>query len=361
MAPPPPPRQAPRKPWHTHLTLDLVVRVVNTTLLSPFIAWMVPLCFRAQATPYEWTSMRVSVAYASLVTLLWLLSLLNERVAFGAPREVDLEEEVIVITGGAGGLGLLIAQTYGMRGASVAVLDVKENTDTAEARGVKFYKCDVGDREQVEAAAKRIEKDLGAPTILINNAGIVNGLPLLKLSPEQIEKTFRTNLLSHFYTIQTFLPGMIRKQGGTIVTVSSVLGYLGCRNLSDYTSSKAALLALHASLTAELSPHHPYIKTLLVTPGQIATPLFAHVKTPSSFLAPVLEPVDVAARIIAAVDAGEGGHLALPFYARWIQLMGVLPVGVQRVVRWMSGVDGAVGGLLVEKEGGEGRESVAGE
>ena len=85
---------------------------------------------------------------------------MNERLAFGKKRAFDWTEEVVVITGGAGGLGLLIAEVYGMRGVSVAVLDTKEGPEEGEARNVYFYKCDVGDYKQVEAAAKKIEEEV---------------------------------------------------------------------------------------------------------------------------------------------------------------------------------------------------------
>ena len=140
------------KPWHSFLTLDLILTVLNKTFLHPFVAWMVPLCLRAQATPYEATSMRVAIAYASIVTVLDFLYIVNTRLAYGAPREVDFEEEVVVITGGASGLGLTIAEIYGMRGASVAVLDIKgvEQKENEGLAGVEFYRCDVGKYEEVE-------------------------------------------------------------------------------------------------------------------------------------------------------------------------------------------------------------------
>lgn len=182
---------------------------------------------------------------------------------------------------------------------------------------------------------------LGTPTILINNAGIVNGKPLLDLTTTEIARNFNVNLLSHFYTIKAFLPGMIRTGHGSIVTISSVLGHLGASQLSDYTAAKAGLIALHKSVTAELAEHKS-IKTVLVTPGQLSTPLFRGVKTPSSFFGPILEPIEVAKEVIAVVDAGGSGILAMPFYARWVEILAVLPVGLQRVVRWASGVDRAM-------------------
>lgn len=100
-----------------------------------------------------------AIAWAIFISVMWIASAVNQRIANGAPREVDLGEEVIVVTGGASGLGMLVAEVYGMRGASVAVLDVNE-MENGEARGVTFYKCDVSDKEQVAKVAVEIEKDV---------------------------------------------------------------------------------------------------------------------------------------------------------------------------------------------------------
>jgi short-subunit dehydrogenase len=186
---------------------------------------------------------------------------------------------------------------------------------------------------------------LGTPTILINNAGIVNGKRLLDLALDEIDNNFRVNLLSHFYTLKTFLPGMIRAGRGTVVTMSSVLGQIGAAQLSDYAASKAGLTAMHKSLVAELRST-PEIKTVLVTPGQLSTPLFNGVQTPSSFFSPILEPVDVAKEVIAAIDAGSSAALAMPLYARWVDWMNVVPVGVETILRRVSGVDRAMKGFV---------------
>lgn len=138
--------------------------------------------------------------------------------------------------------------------------------------------------------------------------------------------------------------------GGTIVTISSVLGKLGASHLADYTAAKAGLVAMHTSLRAELaSPTAPegaeYIRTILVTPGQLSTNLFASVKTPSSFFGPVVEPVELAREIVRMIDSGESGQISMPFYARWIEWMHVLPSSLQRLVRKLSGVDRAMEGF----------------
>lgn len=164
--------------------------------MNPGFAILLPLAYRAQTYHYHSPPFIYSSIYAGLVIILFVWRFINRRLAFGVKREFDWTEEVVVITGGGSGLGLLIAETYGMRGVSVAVLDIRE-PEGGEARNVEFYKCDVGDRKQVEAVAKQIEKDLGTPTVLINNAAIVHGKSILELSPEEIEKyIYRISLLS---------------------------------------------------------------------------------------------------------------------------------------------------------------------
>ncbi|KAL6816852.1 hypothetical protein V8C40DRAFT_79847 [Trichoderma camerunense] len=325
--------------WFAPLSVDLILKVLNVTIFHPFICWLIPLCLRAQTTKWEAPPMVGAIAWAIFISVMWIASAVNQRIANGAPREVDLGEEVIVVTGGASGLGMLVAEVYGMRGASVAVLDVNE-MENGEARGVTFYKCDVSDKEQVAKVAVEIEKDLGTPTVLINNAAIVVGKPLLDLSIDEIETSIGTNLLGPFYCLKTFLPAIIRGgRGGTIVNVSSVIGHLGAAQLTDYAAAKAGLTALHKSLAAELRESHPDIRTVLVTPGQLSTPLFYGVQTPNSFFAPVVEPVDVTKEIVAAIDGGKGVTAAMPFYARWVDWYNVLPVGVQLVARKIAGVD----------------------
>jgi NAD(P)-dependent dehydrogenase (short-subunit alcohol dehydrogenase family) len=360
-----------RDSWFAPISIDLLVKVMKTSLCHPFIAWVIPLCFRARSMYWQAPPMIISIVWASIVTLVWMAGIINERVAFGTPREVDLSEEVIVITGGASGLGLLIAEVYGMRGATVAVLDVNE-MENGESRGVTYYKCDVTDKAQVARVATQIERDvsrnpsftrlypflllgsgsacsptphmqLGTPTVLINNAAVVIGKRLLDMDVAEIEQSIATNLVSHFYTLKTFLPAIARSEvGGTIVTISSVIGHTGAAQLTDYAAAKAGITAMHKSLTAELRESHPEIRTVLVTAGQLSTPLFYGVQTPNSFLAPVVEPVDVAKEVIAAIDHGWSTSLGMPLYARWIDWYNVLPVGTQAVVRRLAGVDTAM-------------------
>lgn len=176
--------------------------------------------------------------------------------------------------------------------------------------------------------------------MLVNNAAVVVGKSLLDLSLDDIDASIATNLLGPFYCLKAFLPALVRSgRGGTVVNVSSVIGHLGAAQLTDYAAAKAGLTAMHRSLSAELRRSHPDIRTVLITPGQLSTPLFYGVQTPNSFLAPVVEPVDVAKEIIAAIDGGHGVTAAMPLYARWADWYNVLPVGLQLLARKLSGID----------------------
>lgn len=341
----------------TPLTLDLLLHVLSRTLFHPFLAALLPLCLRALAAPYDSPSFILTSAFATCVCLysaVWRG--VNVKLAYGAAREIDREDEVVVVTGGVGGLGGCLAEIFALRGVGVGVLDVEVSSaraggmvDGEEREGVRYYYCDVGDSEQVERTWGRIVRDVGTPTVLINNAAVVNGKGFMEQSRDEVERTFRVNTLSHYQLSKLFLRPMLQdpSRGGTIVTVSSVLGHLGAAHLSAYTASKAALLAYHASLTAELASIAPLVKAILVAPGQLDTQMFGDVKLRGwsrNFFGPVVGAGEVAVKIVEMIDRGEGRVVSEPAYARWIAWLGVLPVGLQRVAKSWAGLDDAFAG-----------------
>lgn len=174
-----PPKKAQRSkedaPWHQYVTIDLIWYVLGYTVFHPFVSWVVVLCLRAQYTKYEAPEMRIAIGWSIAMSAIGIFGIVSDRIAFGAHREVDLSEEVIVITGGVDGLGGLLAATYGMRNANVAVLDLKPvDKIEAEARNVAYYQCDVGDAQQVEAAAAQIVKDVSLRMALIDEKSLAN-------------------------------------------------------------------------------------------------------------------------------------------------------------------------------------------
>ncbi|KAL8910166.1 MAG: hypothetical protein Q9171_004544 [Xanthocarpia ochracea] len=332
--------------WYTHLNVDLLLHVFSYTLFHPFVASLIPLCLRSLAAEYTSTSFIITSAYAVFVILCHIVSSVNQRWAYGPPRKVKSLGEVVVVTGGASGLGRCIAEVYAMKGTSVAVVDVGiKEEEQGEREGIRWYRGDVGDRIMMEQVWKRISNDLGTPTVLINNAAVLDGKPFLSLTPDEIDNTFRVNTISHFHLTSLFLrPLLATRTPGTLVTVSSILGRLGASNLSAYTASKAAAIAFHTSLAAELRPHSSQIKTILVTPGQLDTAMFAHIKLDwfRNFFGPIVEVRELAMRIVKMVEAGEGGTIAVPFFASALAWQQILPKGLQNWLKRWSGVDTAM-------------------
>lgn len=146
----------------------------------------------------------------------------------------DSNQDLVLITGGAGGLGTEIALEFRRRDANVVVLDISNPLPENHISGVHYYRCDISKRSDVAKTIKKIKKEVGIVTILINNAAITTGKPLIHLTFEEIEKTIQVNLLASFYTIKMLLPGMLEKNRGYIVSVSSVLGYMTPARLSIF-------------------------------------------------------------------------------------------------------------------------------
>ncbi|KAJ3561576.1 hypothetical protein NP233_g10109 [Leucocoprinus birnbaumii] len=174
----------------------------------------------------------------------------NQQNLFFAPKALDWGEQVVVITGGSSGVGELLANTLAVRNVTVAVLDVKPIQ--TENYNITYYKCDVSQWTEVEAVAKRIKEELGEPTILINNAGVIQGKLILDLNEKDIRQTFGVNTMAHYWTIKAFLPDMVKRKSGHIVTVASVMGIVGAPRMSDYNASKAAVISLNDTLRQEL-------------------------------------------------------------------------------------------------------------
>ena len=352
------------RPSSPKLTLDLLLVVLSRTLFQPFIACLLPFCLRALATPYSSPSFIATTAYAATVCIYHLLAIVNQRLAYGAPRKVNWKDEVVVMTGGCRGLGACIAEIYGLRGVSVAVLDtaVPKGDDGQEREGVHYYYCDVANREDVETIMSRINDELGYPTILINNAAISHKWSVQdsnSIDTDGPSRVLDVDFLSNYHTTASFLQHKGTRQAGTIVTVSSVLGYLGAANLSAYSASKAASIAWHHSLTAEIATTKPNVRTILVATGQLDTELFSHAKVQGrlqGFLAPVLGAGEVAMRIVEMIDAGRGGQIRMPFYANWIPLLAILPAAMQKSLRWWSGIDVAMEGPKLPHDDGPGEK-----
>jgi all-trans-retinol dehydrogenase (NAD+) len=243
----------------------------------------------------------------------------------------DIAGQHALITGGASGIGRLMALQLAARGARLTVWDINRDAlDRVVAElggGARGFACDVSDRQQVYARAAASIAASGPVDILINNAGIVSGADFLELPDAKIEATFDINVLALFWTCKAFLPAMIERNRGHLVTIASASGLIGVARLADYSASKWAAVGFDESLRAELRRTAPGVITTVVCPFYIDTGMFRGVKSRFPFLLPILKEDDAATRIVRAIET-DRRRLVMPWLCHFVPLLRVLPVGL---------------------------------
>ena len=254
-----------------------------------------------------------------------------------------------LVTGGASGIGRLMALELAAQGARVSVWDINPGSlekvvAEIDARGgakACGFVCDVSRRERVYEAAERARSAAGPVDIVINNAGVVSGRALLDIPDEKIEATFAVNTLSLFWTAKAFLPDMLQRNQGHIVTIASASGLIGVPKLSDYAASKWAAVGFDESLRAELRRSFPGVKTTVVCPFYINTGMFRGVKSRIPLLLPILEEDVVARRVIDAIRR-DRRRLCMPPIVYLVPSMRVLPVAVFDWIATFLGVNASM-------------------
>lgn len=200
-----------------------------------------------------------------------------------------LKGKVALITGGDSGIGRAVAVAFAKEGASVFITYLEEHEDAQETkRAVEGYgqRCgmvagDIGDSRFCHECVRMCLDTFGALDILVNNAGEQYVRKSLDdITPEALERIFKTNIFSMFYTVQAAVPFM--KHGGCIINTTSITAYKGHPLLLDYAATKGAILAFTRSLSERLLPDG--IRVNAVAPGPIWTPLI-----PASFDAEQVE------------------------------------------------------------------------
>lgn len=194
-----------------------------------------------------------------------------------------LKGKVALITGGDSGIGRAVAIAYAKEGADVAIVYLNEHEDAKETKQMveqNGRRCitiagDIGDEQFCQRVVEQTVNEFGHLDILVNNAAEQHPQESIeKISAEQLERTFRTNIFSMFYLTKAALPHF--KEGSAIVNSTSVTAYQGNPQLLDYSSTKGAIVAFTRSLAKALVEKG--IRVNGVAPGPIWTPLI-----PSTF------------------------------------------------------------------------------
>jgi NAD(P)-dependent dehydrogenase (short-subunit alcohol dehydrogenase family) len=199
------------------------------------------------------------------------------------PGSGRLEGKVALVTGGDSGIGRAVAILFAREGAKIAVVyleeitDAKETQDLVEAEGSSAFciEGDIGNAGFCRHAVEMTINRFGRLDILVNNAAEQHPQPVPEdIAPEQLERTYRTNVFGYYYMTNAVLPHL--KEGSCIVNTTSVTAYRGSPNLLDYSGTRGAIVTYTRSLALALVGRG--IRVNGVAPGPIWTPL-----TPSSY------------------------------------------------------------------------------
>ncbi|MCC7371867.1 MAG: SDR family oxidoreductase [Chloroflexi bacterium] len=259
-------------------------------------------------------------------------NLMNQHVLLPAaaspaqlPRGV-LQGSVAVVTGASRGIGRAIASELAAAGAAVALVgrsdgDLHLAASQIEQNGGQAIPviADITSRRAVSEMVRRVEAELGAPDLLVNNAGRLSAIgPLWEIDPDDWWSEVEVNLRGPALCAHAVLPGMVARRRGTIVNVSSISANMRSGFDSAYTASKAALLRLSASLASETATHG--IRVFAVHPGTVKTELthrlmetpegrrhfgFFHELSGSEWSEP-----EAVARLCVQLAAGDGDRLS---------------------------------------------------
>lgn len=257
-----------------------------------------------------------------------------------------LADRTTLVTGGASGMGRRLALEAARRGSRVVVWDLDaaalEETRSELAHAgwhePAAYRCDVSDPAAVETTARRVTDEVGPLDVLVNNAGVASGGWMTDLSNEQIRRAFDVNVLSLFWVTRAFLPSMIERNSGHVVTMASASGLVGVAKLSAYASSKWATVGFDESLRMELRRRAPGVRTTVVCPFYVNTGMFRGVKTRFPWLLPILEEADVVARIVRAIEH-ERRRLLMPWLVKTVPPLRVVPTSLFDAIADVLGVN----------------------
>ena len=188
----------------------------------------------------------------------------------------DLKGKVAIVTGGTHGLGMSIAKGLGLAGATLVInghtpAKMEEALKTYQSFGVKAhgYLFDVTNEEEVKQSVKKIEAEVGPIDILVNNAGIIKRVPMLEMEVDAFKEVLDVNVVGSFIMAKHIVPGMIKRGGGKVINLCSMMSELGRNTVGAYAAPKGGLKMLTRNMATEWAKNN--IQVNAIGPGYFAT------------------------------------------------------------------------------------------
>lgn len=250
-------------------------------------------------------------------------------------EEFEPANEIAVVTGGSSGIGKLTVLGLSKAGLKkIVVMDIQPMTYEAPPN-VVYYKVDLTSGKDIESVAEQIKKEVGDATVVINNAGTGIGKTILGSTERSIKLTFNVNSVAPFLVTKAFLPMMIQKNKGHIVTIASLASYTTPAQMVDYAASKAAALSFSEGLSQELRHRYsaPGVRNTVVHPMWVKTPLTSVFKNMDHILSNQLEPEQVSDAVVNQVLKGKSAQILIPSSLGISCLLRALPNWIQEKMR----------------------------
>ena len=199
----------------------------------------------------------------------------------------NLTGKVALVTGASYGIGYAIAKGLAEAGAKIVFNDINEEflakgLENYKADGIdaKGYVCDVTNEDAVNAMVKDIEETVGTVDILVNNAGIIKRIPMHEMSAAEFRQVIDVDLNAPFICAKAVIPSMMKKGGGKIINICSMMSELGRETVSAYAAAKGGLKMLTRNICSEYGEYN--IQCNGIGPGYIATPQTAPLREPQA-------------------------------------------------------------------------------